>query len=675
MTLRDDQQLGQYRVISQLGQGGMATVYRAYHARLDRHVAIKMLHPAFLEDHDFLERFEREARIVARLEHPNIVPIYDIADENGHPYLVMKFIEGRTLKRRLVESPLALADVLHLLPPIAAALDYAHTRGILHRDIKPSNIIIDNQDTPYLTDFGLARMVQTGGSSLSSDMMIGTPHYMSPEQAIGRGDLGPATDVYALGVVLYELIVGVLPFNADTPFAIIHDHIYRALPLPTQINPEVTLEVEQVLLIALAKDPAARYQSAGALMTAFRDAVAASGLQTLSPNRAAVASESMAKLRGSEDYFTLPGAAASTPALPGPAAPPSPPSAATPAAAAAQAAESASTAGTADASKPKRRDVVESSFSFDHVMDQIGDALEDASGIFDNTPSWKKAVLIPDEALSLRRRLEWEFKKRNEFWIHALIFLIINGGLMLVFFGVMPQLAAAFRDEFGSQPWPLIVVFAWGSGLLAHAVETYHETGHRASERARRIRAALRDSFGPDWSNAERNDLKRVRRRVEAPDKKRVEFAQHFVVYLMINAMLFAIFRMTQGLNIPDMLDGDFVMGAIDFPWPILVTIFWGVGLMAHFFEVRAAVRREGVIDRAIERERRRQMRLDLREEKRKNKRKRLTDSQIAASARDDSAVDEALDPPTVRLTSDGEFTDSMMESLDERGQQRSDQR
>jgi serine/threonine protein kinase/Tfp pilus assembly protein PilF len=272
MALTVGDSVGLYRIMDQLGQGGMATVYKAYHPNLDRYVAIKVLHPAFKEDPGFLERFKREAQIVARLEHPNIVPVYDYADYEGQPYLVMKFIEGQTLKARLKQQPLTLDEAFHILEPVADALTYAHGQGILHRDIKPSNIMLDLHGTPYIADFGLARIAQAGESTLSQDMMLGTPQYISPEQAKGVRDLGPGTDIYSLGVVLYEIVVGHVPYNADTPYAIIHDHIYKPLPLTSKVKARVPVEVERVLLRALAKEPEARYATAVDMIAAFGQA-------------------------------------------------------------------------------------------------------------------------------------------------------------------------------------------------------------------------------------------------------------------------------------------------------------------------------------------------------------------------------------------------------------------
>ena len=272
MPLHKGYFIGAYEIVAPLGQGGMATVYKAYHARLNRFVAIKMIHQAYLLDPNYLARFEREAQIVAGLEHPHIVPVYDFSEHEGEPYLVMKLIEGRTLKAVLNERVLPASEALTLITPIAEALDYAHARGVLHRDVKPSNILIDPQGTPFLTDFGLARLSLSGASSLSQDQMIGTPYYMSPEQASGKGEIDHRADLYSFGVVLFELFVGQVPFRDGTPYAIITDHIQRELPLPSSLNPDVLPSVEAVLLQALAKDPNDRYQSAAELAAAMRDA-------------------------------------------------------------------------------------------------------------------------------------------------------------------------------------------------------------------------------------------------------------------------------------------------------------------------------------------------------------------------------------------------------------------
>ncbi len=211
-------------------------------------------------------------RLVAKLEHPHIVPVYDYAEHEGRPYLVMKYIEGDTLKARLMKGPLNSEEITNVVESVGSALAYAHKQGILHRDIKPSNVLIGNDGQMYLADFGLARIAQAAESTLSSDMIMGTPQYISPEQAMGEKNLDEGTDIYSFGVMLYEMVVGQVPFNADTPFSIIHDHIYSPLPMPRAINPKVPEPVERVLLKALAKERADRYPDVDSLVAAFKDA-------------------------------------------------------------------------------------------------------------------------------------------------------------------------------------------------------------------------------------------------------------------------------------------------------------------------------------------------------------------------------------------------------------------
>lgn len=282
MSFEIGQTVGHYHITERLGQGGMATVYRARDVRLERDVALKVLHPAFKNDPSFNERFTREARIVANLNHDNIIPVFDTGEQDGQAYLVMRFINGETLKARLSHGPLTVDETIKIMDAVAGALDFAHRAGILHRDIKPSNILIEGETgKPFLADFGLARMADAGESTMSQDVMLGTPHYISPEQAQGMRDLSATTDIYSLGVVLYEIVVGRVPFMADTPYAIVHDHIFAPLPLPTQINPNVPKAVENVLLRALAKDRNDRYASASGLATAFKQAAQESGMETM----------------------------------------------------------------------------------------------------------------------------------------------------------------------------------------------------------------------------------------------------------------------------------------------------------------------------------------------------------------------------------------------------------
>lgn len=264
--------IGPYLLTEQLGQGGMATVFKAYHSALDRYVAIKALHPAFTIEPNFLARFRREAQVVARLEHPNIVPIYDSAEHEGRPYLVMKFIEGETLKARLSRGSLSHNEIEQVVESVGAALDYAHRQGILHRDVKPSNVLLASDGRIYLADFGLARIAEAGESTISSDVMLGTPQYVSPEQAMGRRDLDNGADIYSFGVLIYEMLVGKVPFSADTPYSIIHDQIYTPLPLPRSINQSIPEAVEQVLLTALAKARTDRFPDVATMVEVWKRA-------------------------------------------------------------------------------------------------------------------------------------------------------------------------------------------------------------------------------------------------------------------------------------------------------------------------------------------------------------------------------------------------------------------
>ncbi len=279
--------LGQYRLVERLGKGGMAEVYKAYQPSLDRYVAIKVLHAYFAEEEDFRNRFQREARAVARLRHPNIVQIYDFGVEGDVYYMAMEFLAGGTLKQRLrrADALLPHPEVLRIVERVAAALDYAHARGIYHRDVKPANIMLTDDNQVILTDFGLAKMAE-GSQYTRSGLSVGTPEYMAPEQGQGL-TVDHRADVYSLGVVLYELLTGRLPYTADTPVAVIFKHIKDPLPLPRTINPDLDEALERVILKALAKSPADRYQSAGDLAGALRQAMAAAGVELPTPSPAA----------------------------------------------------------------------------------------------------------------------------------------------------------------------------------------------------------------------------------------------------------------------------------------------------------------------------------------------------------------------------------------------------
>jgi len=257
---------GPFRIIALLGKGGMASVYKAYQAKLDRHVALKVLPPEFLHEDSFAKRFEREARVVAKLEHPNIVPIYDYGIDDGIPWMAMRMLPVGTLADLLKQGRLGRNRLVSILSQVAKALDHAHNNGVIHRDVKPSNILLDAQDLVYVADFGLARLVKTSAVLTKTGMMAGTPQYMAPEQAMAK-EVNRHADIYALGIVAYEMLTGAVPFTADTPVGVLMQHANEPPEIPPlgQV-PEVLM---QPVLKALAKDPADRWDLATALTTAL----------------------------------------------------------------------------------------------------------------------------------------------------------------------------------------------------------------------------------------------------------------------------------------------------------------------------------------------------------------------------------------------------------------------
>ena len=265
--------LGQYQIVEQIGQGGMATVFKAYQPTLDRYVAVKALLAQQALATGFYERFMHEARTVARLNHPNILPIIDFGQQDGTSYIVMKLVSGSTLRERL-NQPLDLAETARFIEQIAAALDHAHGKGVLHRDVKPSNVLLDEGDWVQLADFGLAKLVASDVKLTASGASVGTPAYMSPEQAQGL-EIDLRTDVYALGVILYEMLTGQAPFQAATPMAVMLQHMSADPPSPCKTNPALPLAVEDVTLKSLEKKPNRRYASAGELARALQEAIVA----------------------------------------------------------------------------------------------------------------------------------------------------------------------------------------------------------------------------------------------------------------------------------------------------------------------------------------------------------------------------------------------------------------
>jgi serine/threonine protein kinase/tetratricopeptide (TPR) repeat protein len=261
--------LGPYEIREEIGRGGMAAVYRAYQTSVDREVAIKVILKSIALDDHTVQRFQREARLIARLEHPHILPIYDFDGGHEPPYIVMRFLDGGTLKEVMRQGHLPLDEIAYLIRQVGTALDYAHRQGIIHRDVKPSNIMIDRDGNAFVTDFGIARMVGAGGSHLTdSNAIIGTPDYMSPEQAKGDSNIDSRADIYSLGIVLFETLTDQLPFISDIPMDVIMKQIDEPAPRVCDRNPSLPLELNGVLARALAKDRDKRYSSLNEFMEA-----------------------------------------------------------------------------------------------------------------------------------------------------------------------------------------------------------------------------------------------------------------------------------------------------------------------------------------------------------------------------------------------------------------------
>ncbi|MBE7536703.1 MAG: SUMF1/EgtB/PvdO family nonheme iron enzyme [Anaerolineales bacterium] len=252
-----------YEILEELGEGGMAVVYRANDSRLDRDVAIKVIRKgAFPADHidRILKRFEREAKALARLSHPNIMKVHDYGEHEGSPYLVMEYLPGGTLKKKM-GKPMPWEQAIQLILPIAEALDYAHSQNMIHRDVKPSNILLTQRGQPMLTDFGIAKIleVEEGQTLTGTGMGVGTPEYMSPEQ--WKGKSSPLSDIYSLGAVLYELLAGRKPYLADTPADLLLKQATEPLPRLSMFAKELPPNVEKILFKALERKPEDRYAS------------------------------------------------------------------------------------------------------------------------------------------------------------------------------------------------------------------------------------------------------------------------------------------------------------------------------------------------------------------------------------------------------------------------------
>ena len=265
-------QFGQYQIVAPLGEGGMAAVYKAYQPAMERYVAIKVLPRHMASSEEFTARFKREARLLARLQHPHILPVFDYGEADSYPYIVMPFVVSGTLADLLRSRRLLLPEMRRILTQVGDALGYAHAHGMIHRDIKPSNVLIDERGNCLLTDFGLARMAETSTKITSSGTIMGTPAYMSPEQGTGS-NIDERSDLYSLGIILYEMVTGRVPYTAETPVAVVFKHIQDPLPSVHKFNPSVPESVELILLKALAKSPENRYQTAEEFVRAIQKAL------------------------------------------------------------------------------------------------------------------------------------------------------------------------------------------------------------------------------------------------------------------------------------------------------------------------------------------------------------------------------------------------------------------
>ncbi len=273
MTDLVGQSLGQYNILAEIAKGSMSTVYRARQTSIGRDVAIKVLPTSFMHDKTFIERFHREVDIIARLQHPHILPVYDFGEYENMPYIVMAYISGGTLTDKVKrEGPLPVAEVARIVKQVADALDYAHSKGIIHRDFKPSNVLLDEQGNTYLADFGLAKLSQSN-VQITGTAILGTPTYMPPEQA-GSSDLTPASDVYALGVTTWQMLTGRVPYESENPMGVLIAHATQPIPKIRDMRATLTEETQSVFNLALAKTVEGRYPTPGqfaeALITALQ---------------------------------------------------------------------------------------------------------------------------------------------------------------------------------------------------------------------------------------------------------------------------------------------------------------------------------------------------------------------------------------------------------------------
>jgi hypothetical protein len=274
--------MGNYEIVELVGRGGMASVYRAFQPSMNRDVAIKIISQSISENPSFVQRFKNEAQLIAQLEHPHILPVYDFGEQDGLLYIVMRYLSTGTLADKIEPGGMTLKAIETTFPQVALALDHAHSQGIIHRDLKPANVLIDRHGNAFLTDFGIAKSVESTMHLTRTDSVVGTPTYMSPEQGLGE-DLDARSDIYALGILLFEMLTGKLPFEGDTAMVVMLKHINQPPPRPSEVRVGIHQALEAVVMRALAKNPDQRYQRAREMADALKYAVAVATGQTPPP--------------------------------------------------------------------------------------------------------------------------------------------------------------------------------------------------------------------------------------------------------------------------------------------------------------------------------------------------------------------------------------------------------
>jgi serine/threonine protein kinase len=254
--------IGRYRIKAELGRGGMSTVYLAHDPRFERDVAIKLLPLELLHQPTFRRRFEREAKVVASLDHPAIVPVYDFGEEDGQPFLVMRFMTGGSLAERLKQGAISISESARIMAKLAPALDEVHVHGVIHRDLKPSNVLFDQRNEPYISDFGTAKLKYAHTKLTDTGGAVGTPAYMSPEQIQGEAELDGRSDIYTLGVILFEMLTGKHPYQTNTPIAVAVKHMFEPVPNLQEMAPDLPTACQEVIVQAMAKQKEHRYRTA-----------------------------------------------------------------------------------------------------------------------------------------------------------------------------------------------------------------------------------------------------------------------------------------------------------------------------------------------------------------------------------------------------------------------------